>query len=107
MNSNIEMAKHLLMYLDENSNYGINSLHHKVLTKENADNLSAKVKTPLPKKQQTNFGMTQKQVACINTDVSFIRKLAELGANLNILDDLNRKQYIILLVVKKVGLLII
>ena len=91
LKGNIEIAKHLLKDLDQNYNYGFNVLHYQVLAENNADNLSVKVKTSLTKKPQTNFGMTPMHVVCINPDVSFIKKMVELGGDWNILDDLNRK----------------
>ena len=91
LKGNVEMAKHLLKGMEQNYNYGFNALHYQVLGEKNADNLSVKVKTSLTKKPQTNYGMTPMHVVCINPDVSFIKKMVELGADWNILDDLNRK----------------
>ena len=91
LKGNVEMAKHLLKGMEQNYNYGFNALHYQVLGETNADNLSVKVKTSLTKKPQTNYGMTPMHVVCINPDVSFIKKMIELGADWNILDDLNRK----------------
>ena len=91
LKGNIEIAKHLLKDIYENSNFGFNSLHYQVLGEEDPDNIKIKVKTSLTKKPQTNFGMTPMHVVCINPDVSFIKKIIELGADWNILDDLNRK----------------
>ena len=91
LKGNIEIAKHLLKGLDQNYNYGFNALHYQVLGEERAENLSVKVKTSLTKKPQTNYGMTPMHVVCINPDVSFIKKMIELGADWNVLDDLNRK----------------
>ena len=91
LKGNVEMAKHLLKGMEQNYNYGFNALHYQVLGETSADNLSVKVKTSLTKKPQTNYGMTPMHVVCINPDVSFIKKMIELGADWNILDDLNRK----------------
>ena len=91
LRGNVEIAKYLLNGLDQNYNFGFNALHYKVLGEESAENLSVKVKTSLTKKPQTNFGMTPMHVVCINPDVSFIKKMIELGADWNVLDDLNRK----------------
>ena len=91
LRGNVEIAKYLLNGLDQNYNFGFNALHFKVLGEESAENLSVKVKTSLTKKPQTNFGMTPMHVVCINPDVSFIKKMIELGADWNVLDDLNRK----------------
>ena len=91
LKGNVEMAKHLLKGMEQNYNYGFNALHYQVLGETSADNLSVKVRTSLTKKPQTNFGMTPMHVVCINPDVSFIKKMIELGADWNILDDLNRK----------------
>ena len=91
LKGNIEMAKHLLKGMEQNYNYGFNALHYQVLGETSADNLSVKVKTSLTKKPQTNFGMTPMHVVCINPDVSFVKKMIELGADWNVLDDLNRK----------------
>ena len=85
------MAKHLLKGMEQNYNYGFNALHYQVLGESSADNLSVKVKTSLTKKPQTNYGMTPMHVVCINPDVSFIKKMIELGADWNVLDDMNRK----------------
>ena len=91
LKGNIEMAKHLLKGMEQNYNFGFNALHYQVLGETNADNLTVKVKTSLTKKPQTNYGMTPMHVVCINPDVSFIKKMVELGADWNVLDDLNRK----------------
>ena len=91
LKGNVETAKHLLKGIEQNYNFGFNALHYQVLGEANADNLSVKVRTSLTKKPQTNFGMTPMHVVCINPDVSFIKKMIELGADWNILDDLNRK----------------
>ena len=91
LKGNIEIVKHLLKGLDQNYNFGFNALHYNVLGEENAENLTVKVKTSLTKKPQTNYGMTPMHVVCINPDVSFIKKMVELGADWNVLDDLNRK----------------
>ena len=91
LKGNIEMAKHLLKGMEQNYNYGFNALHYQVLGETNADNLTVKVKTSLTKKPQTNFGMTPMHVVCINPDVNFVKKMIELGADWNVLDDLNRK----------------
>ena len=91
LKGNIEMAKHLLKGMEQNYNYGFNALHYQVLGESSADNLSVKVKTSLTKKPQTNYGMTPMHVVCINPDVSFIKKMIELGADWNVLDDMNRK----------------
>ena len=91
LKGNIEIAKHLLKDIDQQYNYGFNALHYNVLAEEDADNLTVKVKTSLTKKPQTNYGMTPMHLVCINPDVSFVKKMIELGADWNILDDLNRK----------------
>ena len=91
LKGNTEIAKHLLKDIYQNSNFGFNALHYEVLGEENADNLKVKVRTSLTKKPQTNFGMTPMHVVCINPDISFVKKMIELGADWNILDDLNRK----------------
>ena len=91
LKGNIEIAKYLLKDKEQNYNFGFNALHYQVLGEENANNLTVKVKTSLTKKPQTNYGMTPMHVVCINPDVSFIKKMIELGADWNVLDDLNRK----------------
>ena len=71
LKGNIEIAKYLLKDLEQNYNFGFNSLHYQVLGESSADKLSVKVKTSLTKKPQTNFGMTPMHVVCINPDISF------------------------------------
>ena len=49
LKGNIEIAKHLLKGIYENSNFGFNALHYQVLGEENPDNIKIKVKTSLTK----------------------------------------------------------
>ena len=91
LKGNIKIAKYLLKDLDKLNNFGFNALHYDVLAKSKADDISIKVKTSLTKKPQTNYGMTPMHVACINPDVSYIKKLVELDGDWNVMDNLHRK----------------